>query len=126
MLFDKTKIMLSVRDWIWVGCIVAGLAFTNGMMSSRVTAIESQIKDLDMLRIDARLSVIEVQVKEINQKLYTVLIADGYMKQSWIFFLKIFYGCFKFRDISRINCISFKCFYQSDNIYFSTYILLYS
>ena len=68
--------MLSVRDWIWVGCIVAGLAFTNGMMSSLVTAIESQIKDLDMLRIDARLSVIEVQVKEINQKLDTVLSAD--------------------------------------------------
>jgi len=68
--------MLSVRDWIWVGCIVAGVAFTNGMMSSRVTAIESQIKDLDMLRIDARLSVIEVQVKEINQKLDTVLSAD--------------------------------------------------
>jgi len=68
--------MLNMRDWIWVGCIVAGIAFTNGMMSSRVTAIESQIKDLDMLRIDARLSVIEVQVKEINQKLDTVLSAD--------------------------------------------------
>ena len=65
-----------MRDWIWVGCIVAGIAFTNGMMSSRVTAIESQIKDLDMLRIDARLSVIEVQVKEINQKIDTVLSAD--------------------------------------------------
>jgi hypothetical protein len=39
------------------------------MMSSRVTALESKIKDLDMLRIDARLSVIEIQVKEINQKL---------------------------------------------------------
>ena len=68
--------MLSVRDWIWVGCIVAGVAFTNGMMSSRVTALESKIKDIDMLRIDARLSVIEVQVKEINQKLDTVLSAD--------------------------------------------------
>ena len=68
--------MLSVRDWIWVGCIVAGIAFTNGMMSSRVTALESKIKDMDMLRIDARLSVIEIQVKEINQKLDTVLSAD--------------------------------------------------
>jgi hypothetical protein len=48
---------------------VAGIAFTNGMMSSRVTALESQIKDLDMLRIDARLAVIEEQVKEINKKL---------------------------------------------------------
>jgi len=68
--------MLSMRDWIWVACIIGGIAFTNGMLSSRVTAIESQIKDLDMLRIDARLSVIEVQVKEINQKLDTVLSAN--------------------------------------------------
>ena len=68
--------MLSMRDWIWVACIIGGIAFTNGMLSSRVTALESQIKDLDMLRIDARLSVIEIQVKEINQKLDTVLSAD--------------------------------------------------
>ncbi|MDA7625516.1 hypothetical protein N8666_00730 [bacterium] len=61
--------MLSIRDWIWVACIVAGIAFTNGMISSRVTALESQIKDLDMLRIDARLAVIEEQVKQINKKL---------------------------------------------------------
>ena len=68
--------MLSMRDWIWVACIIGGIAFTNGMLSSRVTALESQIKDLDMLRIDARLSVIEIQVKEINQKLDTVLSAN--------------------------------------------------
>ena len=61
--------MLSVRDWIWVACIVAGIAFTNGMISSRVTALESGIKDLDLLRIDARLAVIEEQVKQINNKL---------------------------------------------------------
>ena len=61
--------MLSVRDWIWVACIVAGIAFTNGMLSSRVTALESSIKDLDLFRIDARLAVIEEQVKQINNKL---------------------------------------------------------
>ena len=61
--------MLSVRDWIWVACIVAGIAFTNGMISSQVTALESNIKDLDLLRIDARLAVIEEQVKQINNKL---------------------------------------------------------
>ena len=61
--------MLSVRDWIWVACIVAGIAFTNGMISSRVTALESNIKDLDLLRIDARLAVIAEQVKQINNKL---------------------------------------------------------
>jgi|TARA_Y100001937_G_scaffold109064_1_gene153346 hypothetical protein len=60
---------LSLRDWIWIMGIVAGIFTTYGMMSSRVTALESKIKDLDMLRIDARLSVIEIQVKEINQKL---------------------------------------------------------
>ena len=65
--------MLSVRDWIWVACIVGGIAFTNGMLSSRVTAIESQIQDLNMLRIDARLSVIEEQLKQINEKVDTLL-----------------------------------------------------
>jgi|TARA_R110000787_G_scaffold6172_3_gene21946 hypothetical protein len=61
--------MLSMRDWIWIACIVAGIAFTNGMLSSRVTALESNIKDFDMLRIDARLAVIEEQLKQINKKL---------------------------------------------------------
>jgi hypothetical protein len=61
--------MLTMRDWIWVACIVGGIAFTNGMLSSRVTALESQIKDIDMLRIDARLAVIESQVIQINEKL---------------------------------------------------------
>jgi hypothetical protein len=58
-----------MRDWIWIACIVAGIAFTNGMLSSRVTALESNIKDFDMLRIDARLAVIEEQLKQINKKL---------------------------------------------------------
>ena len=61
--------MLSMRDWIWVACIVGGIAFTNGMLSSRVSALESNIKDFDMLRIEARLAVIEEQLKQINKKL---------------------------------------------------------
>jgi hypothetical protein len=65
--------MLSVRDWIWVACIIAGIAFTNGMLSSRVTALESKIQDLDMLRIDARLSVIEAHLKRLNEKVDTLL-----------------------------------------------------
>ena len=60
---------LSMRDWIWIMGIVAGIATTYGMMSSRVSALESKIKDIDMLRIDARLSDIEIQVIEINEKL---------------------------------------------------------
>ena len=66
--------MLSMRDWIWVACIVGGIAFTNGMLSSRVTALESNIKDLDLLRIDARLAVIEEQVKQINTKLFIIFV----------------------------------------------------
>ena len=61
--------MLTMRDWIWIACIVGGIAFTNGMLSSRVSALESNIKDFDMLRIDARLAVIEEQLKQINKKL---------------------------------------------------------
>ena len=64
---------LSMRDWIWIMGIVAGIATTYGMMSSRVTALESNIKDLDMLRIDSRLSVIEIQVIEINEILDKLL-----------------------------------------------------
>ena len=61
--------MLSTRDWIWVIVIAAGIASTYGMLANRVTALESQIKDLDMLLIDARLAVIEEQVIQINRKL---------------------------------------------------------
>ena len=45
--------MLSTRDWIWVIVIAAGIASTYGMLANRVTALESKIKDLDMLRIDS-------------------------------------------------------------------------
>ena len=65
--------MLSTRDWIWVIVIAAGIASTYGMLANRVTALESKIKDLDMLRIDSRLSVIEIKVKEINEKLDKLL-----------------------------------------------------
>ena len=61
--------MLTTRDWIWVIVIAAGIASTYGMLANRVTALESQIKDFDMLRIDARLAVIEEQVIQINRKL---------------------------------------------------------
>ena len=43
--------------------------YSYGMLVTRVGANETKIQDLDMLRIDARLSVIEIQVKEINNKI---------------------------------------------------------
>lgn len=65
--------MLSVRDWIWLGGIVTALAMSYGMMSSRVTALESDIKDLELLRLDVRLSVIEHELKEINKKVDIII-----------------------------------------------------
>ena len=51
--------------------IIAGITviYSYGMLVNRVIANESKIQDLDMLRIDARLSVIENQVTEINSKI---------------------------------------------------------
>ena len=51
--------------------IIAGITviYSYGMLVNRVVANENKIKDLDMLRIDARLSVIENQVREINTKI---------------------------------------------------------
>ena len=55
--------------------IIAGITviYSYGMLVNRVIANESKIKDLDMLRIDSRLSVIEIQVIEINEKLDKLL-----------------------------------------------------
>ena len=50
--------------------IIAGVTviYSYGMLVNRVVANENKIKDLDMLRIDARLSVIEANVVAINDK----------------------------------------------------------
>jgi hypothetical protein len=51
--------------------IIAGVTviYSYGMLVNRVIANENKIKDLDMLRIDARLSVIEANVVAINDKI---------------------------------------------------------
>ncbi len=51
--------------------IIAGITviYSYGMLVNRVVANENKIKDLDMLRIDARLSVIEATVVAINNKI---------------------------------------------------------
>tara|TARA_R110002020_G_scaffold466915_4_gene690022 strand:+ start:614 stop:808 length:195 start_codon:yes stop_codon:yes gene_type:complete len=62
-----------MKDWIWIAGIIAALGMSYGMMSSRVTALESGIKDLELLRLDARLSVIEHELKEINEKVDVII-----------------------------------------------------
>jgi len=51
--------------------IIAGVTviYSYGMLVNRVVANENKVKDLDMLRIDARLSVIEANVVAINDKI---------------------------------------------------------
>ena len=51
--------------------IIAGITviYSYGMLVNRVAANENKIKDLDTLRIDARLSVIEANVVAINDKI---------------------------------------------------------
>jgi hypothetical protein len=55
--------------------IIAGVTviYSYGMLVNRVIANENKIKDLDMLRIDARLSVIEANVVSINDKIDEVI-----------------------------------------------------
>ncbi len=55
--------------------IIAGVTviYSYGMLVNRVVANENKIKDLDMLRIDARLSVIEANVVSINDKIDEVI-----------------------------------------------------
>jgi|TARA_R110002124_G_scaffold61150_1_gene167440 hypothetical protein len=50
--------------------------YSYGMLVTRVAANESKIKDLDMLRIDARLSVIEAGVVLINKKMDDLVYID--------------------------------------------------
>jgi hypothetical protein len=52
-----------------IGIATVTVIYSYGMLVTRVMANESKIKDLDMLRIDARLSVIEANVVSIDDKI---------------------------------------------------------
>ena len=52
-----------------IGIATVTVIYSYGMLVTRVNANESKIKDLDMLRIDERLSVIEANVVSIDDKI---------------------------------------------------------
>ena len=64
----------TIKDSVWLVCILFAMGVTWGMTSQRVTAME---KDLDRMetalmlftKIETRIAVIETEVKNINQKL---------------------------------------------------------
>ena len=64
----------TIKDSIWIVGVFLALGVTWGMTSQRVTAME---KDIDRMeetiiifkKMETRLAVIEVEVKNINKKL---------------------------------------------------------
>ena len=64
----------TIKDSIWIVGVVLALGVTWGMTSQRVTAME---KDMDRIeeaiiifkKMETRLAIIEVEVKNINKKL---------------------------------------------------------
>ena len=64
----------TIKDSIWIIGVFLALGVTWGMTSQRVTAME---KDIDRMeetiiifkKMETRLAVIEVEVKNINKKL---------------------------------------------------------
>tara|TARA_R100001594_G_scaffold49230_1_gene82167 strand:- start:491 stop:700 length:210 start_codon:yes stop_codon:yes gene_type:complete len=65
---------MNIKDYIWIVGVLVALGATWGMTSQRVTAME---KDMDRMeeaiitfkKMETRLAVIEVEVKNINKKL---------------------------------------------------------
>ena len=64
----------TIKDSIWIIGVILALGVTWGMTSQRVTAME---KDMDRMeeaiiifkKMETRLAIIEVEVKNINKKL---------------------------------------------------------
>jgi len=65
---------VNFKDTLWFIGIVAALFTTWGMMSQRVTALETDVSQLEQAvqtftRMDIRLAVIETEMKNMNTKL---------------------------------------------------------
>ena len=68
------NIMFSVKDTVWLLGVAAALFISWGMMSQRVTAMERDIDRMEtaiqlFTKMETRLAVIEVEIKNINKKL---------------------------------------------------------
>ena len=65
---------MSFKDIIWSVGIILALGVTWGMTSQRVTAMEKDVDRLEealilFTKMEARIAVIETEVKNINKKL---------------------------------------------------------
>ena len=65
---------MNVKDTVWlIGCILA-LGITWGMTSQRVTAMETDVSQLEQVvqtftKMETRLAIIETEMKNMNNKL---------------------------------------------------------
>lgn len=65
---------MNFKDTLWFIGIVAALFTTWGMMSQRVTALETDVSQLEQAvqtftKMETRLAVIETEMKNMNSKL---------------------------------------------------------
>ena len=64
----------TIKDSIWIIGVFLALGVTWGMTSQRVTAMEKDVDRIEdalliFTKMETRLAVIEVEVKNINKKL---------------------------------------------------------
>ena len=64
----------TIKDSIWIVGVFLALGVTWGMTSQRVTAMEKDVERLEdalliFTKMETRLAIIEVEVKNINKKL---------------------------------------------------------
>ena len=66
--------MFSVKDTIWLIGVAGAMFISWGMMSQRVSAMEKDMDRMEValttfMKIESRIAVIEVEIKNINKKL---------------------------------------------------------
>ena len=66
--------MFSVKDTIWLIGVAGAMFISWGMMSQRVSAMEKDMDRMEIalttfMKIESRIAVIEVEIKNINKKL---------------------------------------------------------
>jgi hypothetical protein len=68
------KLVMSIKDIIWVAGILIAVGATWGMTSQRISAMEKDVDRLEnaiilFTKMESRIAVIETEVKNINKKL---------------------------------------------------------
>jgi hypothetical protein len=66
--------MFSVKDTIWLIGVAGAMFISWGMMSQRVSAMEKDMDRMEIalttfMKIESRIAVIEVEIKNMNKKL---------------------------------------------------------